>query len=141
VVSRLEESVMFLFLFSLTDDGCLWTAPVHTRIGTVDNASVWKWAAVGPIIHYPSHSSYTNVSQRRNGGDRGEPKNWGKACLSASSSTTSPTWTAVGAKPGLRPENPATNVVSLRTVVQGRCCTTSRACTVLSYVAFPCFDD
>jgi hypothetical protein len=44
-----------------------------------------------------------------NGSDRGRPKYPEKTCLSATFSTTNPTWSGLGANPGLHSERMATN--------------------------------
>jgi hypothetical protein len=50
--------------------------------------------------------------------DRGKPRVLRETCLSANLSTTTPTWTAMGANPGLRGEKPATNRLSCGTAIR-----------------------
>lgn len=58
-----------------------------------------------------------NLEQRRNNKDRRKPKNSEEACLSATLSTTDPTWSALGVNPGVRGENPTAIRLSYDTAV------------------------
>jgi hypothetical protein len=55
---------------------------------------------------------HVSMELRWNDNDRGNPKNSRKTCLSATLSTTNPTWTDLGTNPGRRGEKPATNRLS-----------------------------
>jgi hypothetical protein len=58
------------------------------------------------------------MEERWNDIDRGKQKNVGKkTCISATLSTTNPTWTEQGANSGLRGERPATKSLSRGTAL------------------------
>jgi hypothetical protein len=71
-------------------------------------------AANGPTVH-PPDDTRVNMDWRWNYTDRGNRTTRRKTCPSATLSTSNPTSTALGTKPGLRDEKPATNRLSYGT--------------------------
>jgi hypothetical protein len=105
ILCQLHKSCVVIVTIAMAWDSLCETGHIRSPLSIPQKKNEWIWSNREMIL------AGENRRTRRN------------TCPSATSVTTNPTWTELGANPGLRVEKPATNCLSYDTV-QILCATT-----------------